>query len=362
MIKNNIIKLLILVCLLLGLTSFILHFIKFKNYDTFKPYPNSARNNDNSSEGYAGLFGWPSSTSSYNEQNIALIKNALKNKNLDDKMIGGWVMASYGNTSLWGSDNIINTLLPGGFQSDPTMLPNPKVKGSSNTFLTLGGEGVGQPGDCSNDAFIQTVANWINQHGCTGICFDTEGCYGGSLSDTVSSLNNFISNLEAKLTNKSLKYILCPLGDLDPSEIPHRSVCNKFHLLAPMLYWGNDTYDKIDITLINSWIQNWINKGWKESEIILTYQSTSAATSKDGPSVLNNLAAMLVNADPEPVPPAPAPAPGPGPSSSTQRCGLNWSDANKNCHKSCTTKDDCKDDFPDGNCFASLNKCKQHMY
>ena len=322
------------------------------------------------STGYAGLLGWPSLSQDNNTQNIAIIKNAIKGKDLGDKMIGGWVQAAYGHNSLWGSDSVINTLLPGGFQSDPSIMPGSSVKGSKNTYLTLGGDGVGGLGACSTGTFIQTVADWVNQNDCTGICFDTEGCYGGTLDDTVKNLtSDFIPELESKI-KKSLKYILCPPGDIDSGSIPSREDCSKFDLLAPMLYYGDTTYDKKNISDITGWIQNWKTAGWKESEIILTYQSTSAATSSDGPKVLNNLAAMLIGADPGPAPPAPpkpptppgpGPGPGPGPPSSTQRCGKDWSDANSNCHTSCTGPQDCDPNiFGTNNCYANLDKCKDN--
>jgi len=308
-----------------------------------------------SSAGYAGLLGWPAPSSGDNTTNIALIKEALKGKETGGKMIGGWVLAAYSNPSLWGTDATVNTLLPGGFQGDPSVLPNPDVKGTSNTFLTLGGDGVGAAGDCSGEDFIDAAAKWVNDNKPAGICFDAEGCYGGQLADTVSDLsNNVIPKLKEKVS-APLKYILCPLGDLDAGSIPSRDKCKAFDFLAPMLYYGNTTYDSKGISDIKGWLERWESAGWKKNEIILTYQSVSAATSKNGPAVLNGLAAMLVGTDPGPVPPSPPgpPAP-PGPSKPTTRCGSDWSDANTNCHKACATKEDCTSAGM-SNCFADLD-------
>ena len=184
------------------------------------------------SKGYAGLLGWPSSKAD-NIKNITRIKNTIGDYNIDDKIIGGWWMTPYGNQSLWGTDKIVNTLLPGGFQSDAGRLPSgnnkgtdPKVINNENRklYLTLGGDKVGTVGQCSDSIFIDNVSNWINNNpSCSGICFDTEGCYGGKLADTVKTLNTVIDKIENKINNdkKPLKYILSPLGDLN-SNIPSR--------------------------------------------------------------------------------------------------------------------------------------------
>ena len=121
-----------------------------------------------------------------------------------------------------------------------------------------------------------------------------------------------------------------------------------------MLYWGTHTYDTKGITDIKGWIGKWIAKGWRESEIILTYQSHSAANSIKGPEILNNLAAMLVGKEPDDIPPDPTPS-DPTPSGSSTRCGINWSDANNNCHESCVTRDDCPEKYGSNGCYANLS-------
>lgn len=192
-----------------------------------------------------------------------------------ETLIGGWCQCAYGNKSTWGPD--INTLLPGGFQGDGAIGPSNPPKGSTtipNIFMTIGGDGV--LGDKCLDVITQ-IQN-AETVGATGICFDMEGCLKGQLSN----VKNFVT--QARKTHPKWKFILTPQGDEDP--IPYRDN-STFDYVAPMLYWGNDTYDTVTFERIQGWIQNWLNAGWPPSKLILTFQSYSASTHQD---ILRNLA------------------------------------------------------------------------
>ena len=81
------------------------------------------------------------------------------------------------------------------------------------------------------------------------------------------------------------------MGDI--ANVPSRSLCKAFHYVSPMLYWGDNTYDVKDENDIKEWINAWLDAGWKKNEIILTYQSNSAANSENGESVLKYLLSIL---------------------------------------------------------------------
>ena len=204
-------------------------------------------------------------------------KNVVKGSNkkvrffldTDKYMIGGWCQC-YGDTSKWGAN--VNVLCPGGFQPGSSGKPpigpiNPvdTTQYINGVYLTLGGNGV--EGDCLN---VNTAISNAKKINATGFCFDMEGCLNNNLDGVI----NFI-NTVTKLTGSSYKYMYTPQGDGNPTITEHQ--ISKFDYIAPMFYWGNDTYDKVTINMIKGWINNWITAGVPPNKLILTFQSASAA-------------------------------------------------------------------------------------
>lgn len=201
-----------------------------------------------------------------------------------DYLTGGWCQAAWSNKCTWG--NSANAIFPGGFQADPSVKPNPsnwaKTDGSSYkaVWLATGGENVGSPGQspCFDASWIlQTVQDV----GATGVSFDMEGCYHGMLDKVLSTIN------EMKKARPDLDYVYTPLGDGEPT--PYFDVKDFFTFASPMFYWGATTYETVTCATVKSWISNWVEAGWPNSRLIITFQS-QAASSPKGQEVLSCLA------------------------------------------------------------------------
>ena len=124
----------------------------------------------------------------------------------------------------------------------------------------------------------QVAANAASK-GANGICYDTEGWVTKENANTMA----------AQYKSKYPVQIVCPPGD------PGAAFANpgNFTHVAPMLYWGETSYQgKITIPWIDQAIAGWESAGWSKSQIILTFQSQSAAIAP-GPTVLAHLKGLL---------------------------------------------------------------------
>lgn len=200
--------------------------------------------------------------------------------------VGGWCQAAWANKCTWGSD--ANVILPGGFQPDATVLPNPGNWNSQSypdgVWLTIGGEGVGvnDPKDCLD---IPLLVQWAEKVGATGLSFDMEGCL-----DYNTKLQPLMDALEK--TPTKLQKMFVPLGDIgDVGPVPKYSdLSGTFDVAAPMFYWGATTYQgSIDCAKIKVWINSWLEAGWPQDKMYLTFQSQSAAADEKGQLVLKCL-------------------------------------------------------------------------
>ena len=256
---------------------------------------------------FAGIVGWTANNYAIDVDNInRIICKQPCIANYTDLIFGGWCMCAY-NDHTWQKDPNdsngtellapINTILSGSFQSDPTITPSyPNTTNTShNVYLTIGGAGVGDSLCLVNDR--ETHIQNAGKIKAVGFCFDMEGCLNYKTHATaMDTIATFIAYVNTHYKDKNYKFIYTPQGDIDPVTYPEFfKHADKFNYVAPMLYWGDDTYKTVNKSTIYGWIQNWINNGWKESQIILTFQSKSAYTYKDTNSIIEDLADAVIN-------------------------------------------------------------------
>lgn len=209
--------------------------------------------------------------------------HASEGLKLPPKALGGWCMAAFGNQCTWG--HRANILLPGGFQADAKIYPNPQNWAGQafpkGVWFTMGGEGVGtiNPQACFDIPEIERQAKLA---GATAIGFDIEGCYDDRLDDLVDAI-------KAHKPDMPLMYI--PLGDLVVKP-KYEDLKETFDFIAPMLYYGENSYQGNGITCvrIKQWVQEWHEAGWPVRKMYLTFQSQSAANDERGQAVLRCLA------------------------------------------------------------------------
>ena len=163
--------------------------------------------------------------------------------------------------------------------------------------------------------------------GTKGICYDMEGWlfekeFGPF--DSVQAVN--AANIMAgKFKNEFPILLFCPLsgklsfqyrsGDtsrlqtffnyMEPLRVKNNPVTTQdicyntgnFTHIAPMIYGFSSTYQKGEYTIqsINRHLQSWQNFGWRKDQIILTYQSYSAAEDASGQKILRHLVNLFKN-------------------------------------------------------------------
>lgn len=196
-------------------------------------------------------------------------------------LVGGWCQGAGTVPCTWGSEATV--ILPGAFQRQAASLPKPENWQGQATYqevwLTFGGVGVGldDPDKCFSASFIATSAKELDA---TGVCFDMEGCY----KDQLTKLQQTIA--EVKKINATLQFMFTPQGDISTVP-PYAGLEDTFDAISPMLYWGAKSYQPkptgsgITCDMIETWANNWAEKGWPKAKTYLTFQSMSAHTSSE---------------------------------------------------------------------------------
>lgn len=203
--------------------------------------------------------------------------------------LGGFCMAAYANKCLWGERATI--ILPGSFQPDPWCPINPanwktSPAAQGHIWLTLGGEGVGvkNPEECFK---LDKAVAEAQKVGANGIAFDMEGCYyqgSGGLEQLISAIRKQKSEIPS-----SIKLMI--VGGGDEAIAKYEDLKDVFDFIAPMLYWGSDSYqDHWTVPIIKDVLQKAEDAGWPKDKMYLTFQSESAAASETGKQVLTFLA------------------------------------------------------------------------
>ena len=223
----------------------------------------------------------------------------------DQPIIGGWCMCA-NNFPLWDSTKT-NTLIAGGFDPDGSIGPfdkfgisisnnlslNDKCFNSSfldnydNKWLSVGGDWVGckslssscpnEYSDCLNK---NNIIRLINKYKFNGIAFDMEGCL--HLDNSSVTIFNSIKELILDIKTEYPKFIFVYVGE---DYLPYYSnylsssgTNNLFTYIAPMLYWGDTTYQSTYTTTnIDNTLKTWTDNDWSNDQIILTFQTISAA-------------------------------------------------------------------------------------
>jgi len=207
-------------------------------------------------------------------------------------MGAGWCQAAYSNECTWPAAPI---LLPGGFQADATVPPEPVNWNPDNfqqVWLTIGGQGVGvtNPDVCLN---VDDQISYAEKIGATGINFDMEGCLDPATNpDILSEIGTFVDAV--KSTKPDYKFVYVPQGGAAVATPKDQAAF--FDYVAPMQYGGTDSYQVesqgYSWDQIQGYIQNWVDAGWTPDMMFLTYQSASAAAEPNGPEVLTKLCTM----------------------------------------------------------------------
>ena len=203
--------------------------------------------------------------------------------------LGGFCMAAYANKCLWGETATI--ILPGSFQPDPWCPINPanwqtSPAAQGHIWLTLCGAGVGvkDPEECFK---LDKAVAEAQQVGANGIAFDMEGCYyqgSGGLEQLISAIRKQKSEIPS-----SIKLMI--VGGGDEAIAKYEDLKDVFDFIAPMLYWGSDSYqDHWTVPIIKDVLQKAEDAGWPKDKMYLTFQSESAAASETGALALTFLA------------------------------------------------------------------------
>ena len=159
---------------------------------------------------------------------------------------GGFCLAAYRHRCTWGLQ--ANVIAPGSFQQN-ALLPPTKSNWAGQPYpggvwLTIGGVGVGvtSPADCLNIDKIVAEAKLV---GATGLAFDMEGCLAGKTADLVAALEK---------AGKPMPTMYVPLGGVNDKP-KYEDVKGAFDVIAPMLYYGDGSYQSQGITcnMIKTW-------------------------------------------------------------------------------------------------------------
>lgn len=167
--------------------------------------------------------------------------------------------------------------------------------GENDCYYTVGGVNVAGHCDQMTPAYIVEMARKM---GAVGVNFDMEGCFHIDYSSELHYQNDIVvfNSILAgiKAINPNLKLIFTPLGDIGTMgtwAVTKRSELPLVNYIAPMLYWGANTYQSgVDTERVFRWIHSWREAGWGPAEMYLTYQSESAAMDTHGRNVLKMLA------------------------------------------------------------------------
>ena len=222
-----------------------------------------------------------------------------------EPIIGGWCMCA-NNFPLWDSTKT-NTLIAGGFDQDGSIGPfekfgisisnnlslNDKCFDSSflnnydNKWLSVGGDWVGCKSassscpekylDCLNQ---DNIIKLIKKYNFNGIAFDMEGCL--HLDSKSKTVFEAIKNLILYIINIYPDFVFVYVGgDYLPyynNYLKSSGTDKLFTYIAPMLYWGDTTYQmSYNTTNIDNTLNTWTDNGWLKKQIILTFQTISAA-------------------------------------------------------------------------------------
>jgi len=206
-------------------------------------------------------------------------------------MGAGWCQGAYGNTCTWNDKGSV--LLPGGFQSDPSIPPSKSNWGDvyTNVWLTIGGLFVGDKTQVGTCLDVDAQINVAEDIGANGFNFDMEGCLTPKGQPNIlNMIKTFIAGVNAKSPGKYV-FVYVPQGGL--SEATQYDASIGFTYVAPMQYGGAQTYQQLEWsqTKLDGYIQKWVDAGWQKSMTFITYESESAAAD-GGAAVLIHLCNM----------------------------------------------------------------------
>lgn len=218
----------------------------------------------------------------------------------DQPKIGGWCQCANDNKPVWNQE-IVNTIIAGGFQGDGSIGPFWKEINISNNlslddtcygknilnnydhkWLSVGGEKVGCKGETNKmgeyitfcpqyvNTCLDNALELIQKYNFNGIAFDMEGCL-SLTQDVMNDINTWITTNRSGL-GQNFKYVY--VG----GELPRGYDLSNFTYICPMLYTNDNSYNNVRDAKnkINNFLESWTVNGWQKDKIILTYQAISA--------------------------------------------------------------------------------------
>lgn len=205
----------------------------------------------------------------------------MVNKN-STKIFGVWVQKydnKYYKNCYAVNNSFCNTVCPFEVVENYVYIDYKNLnKNVKNIWLTIGGV------DQNNEISVKHILKFLKNHKkINGIIFDMEGW----LKKDYKKIIDYASKIRKNI-KREFKLILAPLGDTKP---PNKYILSKFDYIAPLLYYGIDSYNfwgfndrKYNLhhqiprnkNNINKCIENWSKAVENNKKILLTVQSASA--------------------------------------------------------------------------------------